>query len=210
MTVQGQSKSQKSGGISEVVETITGDDRVLVELGRQLVSLIAGKQAPLLDRTARLRHELASDLGLMLPKIRFCDDFSLPDNAFRVSILGESLVEKEIPKNRLLAVPVTDAVLNLDGIDSTNPLNGRRTIWIDAGLSNTVSTADVSLLDAAGVITLEIEAVARLRADELLTHDDTARLIESLKVSQPAARRRIRAECAESLTYSQGLTKSSS
>ena len=186
VTVQGQSKSQKSGGISEVVETITGDDRVLVELGRQLVSLIAGKQAPLLDRTARLRHELASDLGLMLPKIRFCDDFSLPDNAFRVSILGESLVEKEIPKNRLLAVPVTDAVLNLDGIDSTNPLNGRRTIWIDAGLSNTVSTADVSLLDAAGVITLEIEAVARLRADELLTHDDTARLIESLKVSQPA------------------------
>lgn len=98
MTVQGQSKSQKSSGISEVVETITGDDRVLVELGRQLVSLIAGKQAPLLDRTARLRHELASDLGLMLPKIRFCDDFSLPDNAFRVSILGESLVEKKFRK----------------------------------------------------------------------------------------------------------------
>jgi len=173
--------TQKSTPAADVLT----DDRVVVEVGRGLVGLVAGN-GPLLERASALRTSLAADLGLVLPQVAFRDDLTLPGRGYRISVAGDAVVEDEIPVGRLLAVLQPGTSSPVDGDAAIDPLTGRTGTWVGHAQAETCRLRGATVLDDAGIVARSLESAVRRRADRLLTRDAANRLVESLRTAQPA------------------------
>jgi flagellar biosynthesis protein FlhA len=164
---------------------VLADDRVVVEIGRGLVGLVAGN-GPLLERVSTLRTALAADLGVVLPQVAFRDDLSLPERGYRISVAGDAVVEDEIPAGRMLAVLPPGTSSPVDGDAAIDPLSGRTGTWVGHAQAETCRLRGATVLDDAGIVARSLESAVRRRADRLLTRDAANRLVESLRAAQPA------------------------
>jgi flagellar biosynthesis protein FlhA len=173
--------TQKSTPAADVL----ADDRVVVEVGRGLVGLVAGN-GPLLERASTLRTSLAADLGLVLPQVAFRDDLTLPGRGYRISVAGDAVDEDEIPAGRLLAVLQPGTSSPVDGDAAIDPLTGRTGTWVGHAQAETCRLRGATVLDDAGIVARSLESAVRRRADRLLTRDAANRLVESLRTAQPA------------------------
>jgi flagellar biosynthesis protein FlhA len=85
---------------AERLADVLTDDRIVLELGRGLLPLVAGSGAPLVAGVQSLRSAVAADLGVVVPSVSFRDDLSLPDRGYRILIAGEPCCEAELPHER--------------------------------------------------------------------------------------------------------------
>jgi flagellar biosynthesis protein FlhA len=170
-------------------EEILAEDRIVVALGRGLAGLVTGN-APLLDLSSRMRTAVAGDLGVVVPTVSFRDDPSLADRGYRVMIAGETVCEGDVPPGRLLAIPrpgeMPDARITIKGTEAIDPLSRRRAVWVAHSQAEVAQRRGATVLDAAACVGRAIEAAVRQRADQLLSRDAVARLVESLRAAQPA------------------------
>jgi len=182
-----------AGPRASVADELFADDRVVVELGRGLVGLlkpVADGTGPLEERAASVRSAIAADLGLVVPPIAMRDDLRLPDRGYRVSVAGLPVVEGEVPAGRLLAVPPAGEFFDEEDDESAlpavDPLGGRRGLWLSHARSDAARKRGAAVYDDVACIARAIESAVRRHADRLLSRDAVARLIESLRASQPA------------------------
>jgi len=170
-------------------EEILAEDRIVVALGRGLAGLVTGN-APLLDLSSRMRTAVAGDLGVVVPTVSYRDDPSLADRGYRVMIAGETVCEGDVPPGRLLAIPrpgeMPDARITIKGTEAIDPLSRRRAVWVAHSQAEVAQRRGATVLDAAACVARAIEAAVRQRADQLLSRDAVARLVESLRAAQPA------------------------
>ncbi|MFM8985633.1 MAG: FHIPEP family type III secretion protein [Planctomycetia bacterium] len=159
---------------------VIADEQLVVRLGGGLVGLITGPQPPLLGLTASLRKAVAADLGVVVPQVSFRDDPSLPARGYAIQVAGELVHEGDLPAGRLLVI--ADA----DGQDAVDPLTGRRAAWAAHAAAETARLRGATVLDEPACIARALEAVVRRHADRLLSRDAANRLVESLRVTQPA------------------------
>jgi flagellar biosynthesis protein FlhA len=169
---------------------LLGDERIVLEVGRGLVSLIAGPVGPLPERIAALRSAVAADLGLVMPQVSMRDDLAIEARSFRVTIAGETAVEAELPAGMLLVLPAPGGVIEgtQNGEQGTviEPLSGRRGTWLGHAQAETAGRRGATVLDESDCIARGVEAAVRRHADRLLSRDAVARLVESLREVQPA------------------------
>ena len=184
---------------TSVADDLLADERIVVELGRGLVGLLAapgGNESPTLsERATAVRTSLAADLGLVVPSVAMRDNLSLPDRCYRVIIAGDIVAELEIPVGRLLAVPPVGEILdeqagfsgvNAQDASAVDPLTGRRGAWVGHAQAETARGRGAAVHGEADCIARAIEAAIRRHSDQLLSRDAVARLIESLRTVQPA------------------------
>jgi len=185
---------------TSVADDLLADERIVVELGRGLVGLLAapgGSESPTLlaERATAVRTSLAADLGLVVPSVAMRDNLSLPDRCYRVIIAGDIVAEAEIPVGRLLAVPPVGEMLdeqagfsgvNAQDASAVDPLTGRRGAWVGHAQAETARGRGAAVHGEADCIARAIEAAIRRHSDQLLSRDSVARLIESLRAVQPA------------------------
>ncbi|MFM9194396.1 MAG: flagellar biosynthesis protein FlhA, partial [Planctomycetia bacterium] len=185
-------------------DELLADERIVVELGRGLLGLLApaaagGEPGPLAERAAAVRSGVAADLGLVVPSIAMRDDLSLPERGYRVTIAGDVATTAEIPTGRLLVVPPVGEMLDEDdaagpsdahtgavAVAAIDPLTGRRGAWLGHAQAETARRRGAAVHDDADCIARAIEAAVRRHGDRLLSRDAVARLIESLRATQPA------------------------
>jgi flagellar biosynthesis protein FlhA len=160
------------------------DDQLAVSLGAGLVGLVAGEAAPLLERTASLRAAVAADLGIVVPQVSFRDGSTLPPRGFTITVAGDLVHEGELPAGRLLVLP--PAGETVDGLDAADPLSGRRGVWANHAPADAARERGATVFDDVDCVSRSLEAVVRRHADRLLSRDATNRLVESLRVTQPA------------------------
>lgn len=174
-----------------LADAVLADERIVVELGRGLVRLIAADltaptPTPLLSAGAELRSRVAGDLGLLVPAIQFRDDAALPARGIRITIAGDVAHEMELPAAKWLVVPAPGSGLEIDGEEATDPLSRRRGHWVGQAQAETARNRGADVYDETALLARGIEAAIRSDADRLLTRDAVARLIESLRGTQPA------------------------
>lgn len=169
----------------QLVTQLLGDDAVSVELGRDLLYLVAGPSPVLPARTAALRGSLAADLGVLLPKVVFRDSMEAPSRWCRIQVAGETLYESTLPAGRVLAVGGDLATAD-DEHAATDPLTHAAARWIAAREVASARQRGCELHDTADVVMRAVEGSVRRRAELLLTRDSVARLVESVRQSQPA------------------------
>jgi flagellar biosynthesis protein FlhA len=169
-------------------DTLFADERIVVVLGRGLVRLVA-RQGPLLEAVATLRGAIAADLGFLVPTVAFRDDLQLPERGYRVLVGGEPVVEGEIPVGRLLALPRVGERLEVSGDvlrdDAAERLGGRSGIWVSHAQADGLRRRGVAILDETATVAGRLDLALRRHADRLLSREDAARLVESLRATQP-------------------------
>ncbi|MFM7042575.1 MAG: flagellar biosynthesis protein FlhA [Planctomycetaceae bacterium] len=169
-------------------ETLFADERIVVVLGPGLVRLVS-RQAPLLESVADLRRSIAADLGFLVPTVAFRDDVRLPERRYRVLVGGEPVVEGEMPAGRLLAVPRAGERLEVSGDvvheEASGSLVSSASLWVSHAQAETLRRRDVVILDEAATLARILEAALRRYADRLVSREDTVRLVETLRATQP-------------------------
>jgi len=175
----------RAGSPAGVEADLLAEDRIVVELGRSLVSLVSGDEPPLPGRVELMRKSLAADLGIVLPAVSFRDDLRLVDRGYRITVGGDVVAEDELPPGSRLVIPAPEQRL-ADGEATVDPLSGRAAVWLGEARAGIAALQGAVVCDAADVVARVLEAAVRRHADRLLSREAVSRLVESLRTSQPA------------------------
>ncbi|MDO5308191.1 MAG: flagellar biosynthesis protein FlhA [Planctomycetia bacterium] len=161
-------------------------DPLRIELGSGLLALAQPEGEPsLLQRVKNVRMTVASELGLVLPKARVCDNPKLDDGQLALIINGDVVAYQTIYPNMLLAYDCGDAVSSPHGLQ-TDILQGQSAYWIEGAEAENAQRLGYSVVSPGEAIEMRLVALAREHADDLLSRDGAKRLVERLRVASPA------------------------
>jgi flagellar biosynthesis protein FlhA len=169
----------------EKARALLAVDPIALDVGYRLVGLIDGGDG-FLSRLDRLRERVALDLGLVLPPVKVRDDRRLRPAEYRILVRGSAAGRARLYPGQLLALGSPEALEGLEGAPAVDPASGAPGVWVDEARADQAAAAGCRLVAPAEALAAHVEAVARLRAAELLTREEVSRLIADLKQRAPA------------------------
>ncbi|MBX3450242.1 MAG: flagellar biosynthesis protein FlhA [Planctomycetaceae bacterium] len=161
-------------------------DPLELELGYGLIRLAdPASGGDLLDRITRLRHKIAQDLGIILPKVRLRDNVRLDQRSYQIKLRDVPIAWGELFPEGRLAIDTGMVTGPIPGIETREPAFGRPAKWIDAGLSERAELLGYSVVEPAAVAMTHLTEVVREHADELLSRQHVHELLANLKERSP-------------------------
>jgi flagellar biosynthesis protein FlhA len=168
------------------VESLLSVDMLELELGYGLVRMVdQANGGDLLARIARIREELAQDLGLVMPPVRIRDNMNIPPEHYRLKIRGAVVAEGDVHADLLMAMDSGLATGTLQGIVGKEPAFGLDAIWIDPALRHRAEVQNYTVVDPSSVMSTHLTEVVRRHADELLSREEVSLLVDQLKEKAP-------------------------
>ena len=196
----GNQQSNQSAETEKVPETPTvvkeqSIDRLLtndlmeIELGLDLISLVDAKQGgSLLQGVSSVRQQLAAEMGVILPKIRIRDNLKLGRKDYQIMIQGNAVERASLEPGHLLAMDCGNATLPLEHgavVGLASDAIAQPGYWIHESAWEQSELAGYRVQSSNEVLTAQLKKCAIANADELLTRDATAQLLDELKKSSP-------------------------
>ena len=168
------------------IEEFLAVDPMEFEIGLGLISLADPQRGgDLLTRITTVRRAVASELGIVLPKVRIRDNLQLDPNQYRIKIAGSAVASGSIQPSRLLAVRTAWSRGELAGEPCHDPATGDAATWVEPSERAVVERRGFRLLDPTGLLAHHLQHLVRTHAAELLTRDATQRLIDELRKTAP-------------------------
>ena len=157
-----------------------------VEVGVGLIRLADPKRGgDLLDRIGRVRQSVASEIGIIMPKVRIRDNMRLEPNQYRIKIADMSIAQDYLEPSQLLAIDSGLTTGQVDGIPTKDPAFGTDAKWIHPSLQDDAEMFGYTVVQPGAVLATHLTEVCRRHADEILTRDATKHLVDELKASHP-------------------------
>ncbi|MCC6510373.1 MAG: flagellar biosynthesis protein FlhA [Pirellulaceae bacterium] len=161
-------------------------DPMRIEIGAGLLPLADPRRGgDLMDRISSVRAILASDMGILLPKVRLKDKLSLPQTVYEIQIAGNRVDRGEVLPGRVLAIDTGRATVALNDNPTKEPAAGRTAYWITPEEQARAEMYGYEIVSPAAVISTHLQEVARRFSHELLTRDATKQLVDQLKQASP-------------------------
>lgn len=168
------------------VEDFLAVDPMEIELGVGLIRLAdPNRGGDLLDRVQKVRHNIASEVGLVMPKVRIRDNMRLGQNEYRIKIADMPVAQAEIEPGLLLAIDSGMTSGSVDGIATKDPAFGTEALWIIQGKQDEAEMNGYTVVEPGAVLATHLTEVCRRHADEILTRDAAKALTEELKQASP-------------------------
>ena len=168
------------------IEQLLRLDELSLEVGYALVSLVDQAQGGhLLQRIRALRRHLALQLGFLVPSIHITDNMKLKPREYVVYLRGVEIARWEMYQDRVLAISSEQNAAPLDGIDAREPAFGSPAKWIVPAMQEQALTRGYVVVDQTSVLATHLAELVRQFAHELLTRQETKRLLDALSESQP-------------------------
>jgi flagellar biosynthesis protein FlhA len=187
-TDEAKKKADASKPTEERVEDFLSVDPMEVEIGVGLIRLADPKRGgDLLERIQRVRQNVAAEIGVILPKVRIRDNMRLEQNQYRIKIADMLVGEWTVYPNMYLAIDSNMTTGKIPGIPTKEPAFGTPAVWIDAASHDQAEMFGYTVVEPGSVIATHLTETVRKHADEILTRDATAHLIDELKKASPAA-----------------------
>jgi flagellar biosynthesis protein FlhA len=158
-------------------------DPLELVLAADLVPLVDGPGADLLDRVRALRRSLAGELGVVMPAVRTRDSVTLPPATYAVNINGVELARGEAPVGMVLAIG--DGLDGLPGRPAREPVFGLAGKWLPAELRGQAELLGATVVDRSSLIITHLSEVVRQHASRLLGRQDVAAATRVLKRTHP-------------------------
>ena len=169
------------------IEDYLAIDPMELEIGIGLIRLAdPHRGGDLLARVTGVRQSVATELGIILPKVRIRDNMRLEESQYRVRIANNAVADGRAFPDRLLAIDSGKTNGRIDGEPTRDPAFGRPAVWIETTTRKKAETLGYTPEEPAAVIATHVQEVVRRHADELLTRDATQHLIDELKKTSPA------------------------
>ncbi len=174
-------------GTPENVNELLAVDRMGLEIGYALIPLVDLQQnGDLLERVTLMRRQIALDLGIIVPPIRIRDNMQLPPNTYSIKLKGVEIARGEVLPRSYLAMNPGHARETIEGIPTKEPAFGLPALWIDENVRRRAEAAGYTVVDATSVVITHLQEVIKANAAEILTRQDVASLVETLRQAQPA------------------------
>ncbi|MGQ9575392.1 MAG: flagellar biosynthesis protein FlhA [Thermoguttaceae bacterium] len=162
-------------------------DPMELEIGVGLIRLAdPNRGGDLLDRIHRIRQHVASEIGIILPKVRIRDNLQLDQHQYRIKIADVPVATGAVQPGMLLAMDSGMTTGQVPGTPTTEPAFGTPALWISPAVREQAEMYGYTVVEPGAVIATHLTEVIRKHADEILTRDAAKHLIEELKKNSPA------------------------
>jgi flagellar biosynthesis protein FlhA len=141
----------------------------------------------LLARVGLVRRQIATDLGIVIAPVRIHDDAALESHEYVMKVRGAEVARGKLIPGHRLAMNPGDAVEGLAGIPTIEPAFGLPAIWVDERTQGEAEALGYTVVDGESVIVTHLTETIRRHADELLTRQETRKLLDELKERNAAA-----------------------
>lgn len=169
------------------VEDCLAVDPMEIEIGVGLIRLADPKRGgDLLERIQRVRQQVATEMGLIMPKVRIRDNMRLEQNQYRIKIADISVAEGKVFPGMLLAVDSGATTGSVGGLATRDPAFDMPASWIERAAREQAEKFGYTLVEPVSVLATHLSEVVRRNADEILNRDATKHLIEELRKTSPA------------------------
>ncbi len=170
----------------EALEGLLKLDELGLEVGYALVPLVDAKQGgQLLQRVKALRRHLALQLGFIVPPIHITDNLKLGPREYVVYLRGVEIARWQLRDDCLLAISSEAAPPGLQGFATNEPAFGVAARWIVPGLREQALALGYAVVDQTSVMATHLAEVIKQHAYELLSRQETKRLLDRLSESHP-------------------------
>ena len=177
---------KKKPDTQQQIETLLKLDEISLEVGYGLVPLVDQAQGgQLLQRIRALRRHLALQLGFLVPSVHITDNLKLRPREYVVLIRGVELARWEMQQDRMLAISSEPSAPAIEGIATNEPAFGASAMWIVPGLQEQALASGYAVVDQTSVLATHLAEIVRQFAHELLTRQETKRLLDALAETQP-------------------------
>jgi flagellar biosynthesis protein FlhA len=171
----------------ERTEDLLKVDSLEVEIGYGLIPLVDSNQGgDLLDRVSVIRRQLAQELGVIVPPIRIRDNVQLQPNQYRIKIKGLNVASYELMIDHVMAINPGFVGDELDGFKTNEPAFNLSAIWIIPNLKEIAESRGYTTVVPSAVLATHLTELIKTYASELLTRQNVAHLVETLKEDNPA------------------------
>jgi flagellar biosynthesis protein FlhA len=168
------------------VEDFLSVDPMEIELGLGLIRLAdPNRGGDLLDRVQKVRHNVAADIGIIMPKVRIRDNMRLDPNDYTIKIADMPITHNRIEPQLLLAIDSGMTTGKIDGLETRDPAFGTAALWIVPSLQDQAEMYGYTVVEPQAVLATHLTEICRRHADELLTRDATKHLLDELKQTSP-------------------------
>ena len=179
-------EKDKKAAKSDSIEDLLKLDELSLEVGYALVNLVDVQQGgQLLARVKALRSSLAVQLGFIVPPIHITDNVRLKPREYVISLRGVEIARWEMLEDRVLAISSELTPPALAGTPTREPAFGVAALWIARALESQALTSGYAVVDQTSVLSTHLAEIIRQHAYELLTRQETKRLLDRLAESHP-------------------------
>jgi flagellar biosynthesis protein FlhA len=177
---------KKKADPQQQLETLLRLDEISLEVGYALVPLVDQNQGgQLLQRIRALRKHLALQLGFLVPSVHITDNLKLKPREYVVLLRGVEVARWELQQDRLLAISSDPTATQLEGLATQEPAFGAAALWIVPGLQEQALANGYAVVDQTSVLATHLAEIVRQFAHELLTRQETKRLLDAMADAQP-------------------------
>ncbi len=171
----------------ERIEDYLVIDPMEMEISVDLIKLAdPSRGGDLLPRITGVRQAVASEIGIVLPKVRIRDLVSLGANRYQIKIANNPIAQGFVRPDRMLAMDSGMAAGPVPGEETTDPVFRQKAIWIEKGMQDRAEMMGYTPVEPAAVLATHLQEVVKQHADELLTRDATKHLLDELRETSPA------------------------
>ena len=182
-----QQRAEAAKPPDERIEDYLAIDPMEVEIGVGLIRLADPKRGgDLLERIQRIRQNVASEIGIILPKVRIRDNMRLEQNQYHVKIADMAVAEGTVYPGMFLAMDSGVTTGKVSGTATKDPAFGAPAVWIEPDVRDRAEMFGYTVVEPGSVIATHLTETVRRHADEILTRDATKHLVDELKQNSPA------------------------
>ncbi|MFD0668464.1 flagellar biosynthesis protein FlhA [Ramlibacter sp. MAHUQ-53] len=161
-------------------------DLIGLEIGYGLIPLVNPETGgQLMTRVKGVRKKLSSELGFLVSPVRIRDVLSLEPDSYHIVLHGVVRARGSVKPGRELAINPGSVYGKLEGVATREPAFGLEAVWIDPSQRDMARTLGYTVVDAATAIATHMNKVLRDNAHELLSHDETQKLLDKLAARHP-------------------------
>ena len=183
---QQEKDKQKEKAPGQDVEDLLKLDELALEVGYGLVPLVDQQRGgQLLARVKALRSNLAVQLGFIVPPVHITDNARLAPREYVIHLRGVEVARWQMHEGDLLAISSDATPAPVPGTPTREPAFGVSATWIVAGLQNDALAKGYAVVDQTSVLATHLAEIIKRHAPELLTRNETKRLLDRLAESQP-------------------------
>lgn len=163
-------------------------DPIKIELGYSLIPLIDEAQGgDLLDRMVTIRNQFASNMGIIIPVVRFRDNLALKSNEYTIMIRNNLIERGELLVDHMLAIsPQSDYEDDIEGIETKDPAYGIDAKWISKKVQDKAQMLGYTVTSPSAVLATHISKVIKKHSFEILARQDVQKLVDNLQERQNA------------------------
>jgi len=180
------SPTAEKGTSKDSTEDLLKLDELSLEVGYGLVPLVDESQGgQLLARVKALRQNLAQQLGLIVPPVHITDNVRLKSREYVIALRGVEVARWDMAQDQLMAISSEASPRPLPGTPTKEPAFGVAALWISPALQNQALASGYAVVDQTSVLATHFAEVVKHHAHDLLSRQETKRLLDRLSESHP-------------------------